>query len=134
MLTPSGYPPGLPLGYRGFQLGACPAPAPVTPPGPPPPRPKYVRYNDPALQESYARIVAVLRQKSIPIIGNIFSDDEADVMARNALDAVRALPQSAELKERALCAATPIIVGLGLALTTSIGLSVWALARTRKSA
>jgi hypothetical protein len=73
----------------------------------PPPQPKHVRYGDPALQNAYAYLVAALRTKSVPIYGRIFSEDEADQMAQHAINAVRALPGSAELKTRAQCALEP---------------------------
>lgn len=118
-------------------LGACPPPMPQEPPGPPPPPALYNRYSDPALQDSYARLVAAMRQKAIPVYGNIFSQDDADVMARYLLDAVRGLPQSRELQERARCAIQPIImpyvIGIGVGVAGAIGLSVLALLRSRRA-
>jgi len=92
-----------------LHAAACPPALAPSLPSEPPPKTKYFRYSDPALQNAYAYIVAALRTKSVWGYGTIFSEDEADQMAQHAINAVRALPESAELRARALCALEPPI-------------------------
>jgi hypothetical protein len=95
-------------------LGACPLPIPGGGPSESfvtPYRPKYHRYQDRKLHEAYTHVVSALREKQVPVYGHIFTEDEADKMARNVIDALRKLPQSAELQERARCALEPMVAG-----------------------
>lgn len=85
----------------------CPAALPGVP-LPAPPRPPFARYDDPQLQAAYAHIVAALRTPTV-VGRNLFTPEEADQMARHAVDAVRGLPDSPELRERLRCAITPAV-------------------------
>lgn len=87
------------------------------PPAPPPPRPRFSRYADPELQTAYARVVAALRTPTVAGV-NVISEDEADTMSRYLIDAVRELPESAELQARARCALEPLV---GAAATQAVG-------------
>jgi hypothetical protein len=128
--------------FTSFLLGAVPCPPPVMiQPSAPPPKPKYQRYDDPTLQQAYARVVGAVRELSVPIYGTVFSDDAADKTARGLIDAVRAMPQSSEMQARARCAlepgvrgaavagVQPYVIGLGIATVAALGLSTWALLR-----
>lgn len=100
--------------YRQQAMITCPAALPRSPSstaavGPLPPTPRYRRYDDRQLQDAYAHVVAALRTTSIPVYGKIFSEDDADQMARHTIDAVRRLTGSADLRTRAICAVTPAI-------------------------
>ena len=95
----------------------CPPSLPTGPSTPPPTAP-HVRYADPRLQEVYARLYAAFREPSVPIYGKVISEDGADIMARQVVDAARVLPQSAELQTRARCIIEPQVRG---AATAAVG-------------
>ena len=90
---------------------SCPVKTkPSAPPSPPSPVPsaKWTRYKDPKMQEAYARIYGALRTKDVALYGKIFSENEADLMARQAVDAVSALVSSKELRQQVECLIEPI--------------------------
>jgi hypothetical protein len=74
----------------------------------PAPVAKYLRYSDSGLQSSYARLVAAFRKPKVAGV-NIIDEGEADVMARQIVDAVRSMPYSQELQTRARCAFEPVL-------------------------
>lgn len=109
MLT-SSLPPGIHLMAPPATLPPnCPIPGPKLPPSTPIPQARYTRYDDPRLQEAYARLVAALQEKTFPVYGKVFSDEDADKIGRQAIDAVRALPESHELRQRIECLIDPIV-------------------------
>ena len=63
-------------------------------------------YNDPALDLAYSRIVKGVTSLKIPVYGQVFSKDQAGVLADNLLQAVLALPDSPALQQKIRAAAT----------------------------
>lgn len=83
-------------------LGALPSPS-IDPPK----TVKYRRFDDPGLQRAYAYLVTAFSEKTVPLYGRIFSDDEADTIARQIMEAARAGVSSPELQQRAVAAIEP---------------------------
>lgn len=98
-----------------WDLGAAECPPPIPSGGSggfvTPLRPKYRRYQDQGLHEAYTHVVSALRKAEVPVYGKVFSENEADAIARQAVDAVRKLPQSTELQNRLRCVIEPMVAG-----------------------
>jgi hypothetical protein len=132
-------PPPPPPGYTRSPK-ACPAPgsggaAPSQ--STPVPRVPWTRYQDPGFQETYARIYGALREPAVLGV-KVVPEEQADAMARQIIDAIIALPQSAELKFRVGCAVKDMVLGpVGITIAVLLGLGVagvgtWAVVRSRR--
>jgi hypothetical protein len=121
-------PPPPPAGYQRTPQ-ACPtddgssnsAPAATSTPVP---AVRWIRYQDKGLQETYARIYGALRQPAVAGI-TIVPEEQADMMARQVVDAIIALPQSSELKYRIGCMAKSYIngpIGIAVGVMVLLGL------------
>lgn len=97
----------------------------------------WVRYQDPGMQETYARLFNVMREPAVLGV-KVVPEEQADAMARQIIDAIIALPQSQELRFRAACAlkdvmVNPISVGAIVALVLGMaGFGTWVYFRTKK--
>jgi hypothetical protein len=117
----AGAPPPPPPPPAGYQMTpkACPAPGssgPEATTSTPVPPVRWIRYQDPGFQEAYARIYGALRAPAVAGI-TIVPEEQADLMARQIIDAIIALPQSSELRFRVGCMAKSYITGpIGLAV------------------
>jgi hypothetical protein len=152
---PPGWAQLAPVGFGRF--GALPPPPPPPPGGQPVPkvcpRPgtsseadkpstpippvRWIRYQDPGLQETYARIYGALREPAVLGV-KVVPEEQADMMARQILDAIIALPQSAELRFRAGCAVKSLVlgpIGITAIVVAALGLTgagVWAYKRRQR--
>jgi hypothetical protein len=133
-------PPPPPGGYARTPQ-ACPAPGssgPDATTSTPIPPVRWVRYQDAGFQETYARIYDALRQPAVAGI-KIVPEEQADMMARQIVDAIIALPQSQELRFRVGCMAKSYITGpVGMAvgavvLLGLVGGGVYAYKRSQRN-
>lgn len=92
---------------QAFVKGKGPVPSKQGPTSAPPAA-RHQRYTDPKLQEVYARIYGALRAKTIAVYGHVFTEEEADWTARQAVDAVGALFSSKEIEQQVACLIEPI--------------------------
>ncbi len=153
-----GWAPLAPVGFGRYGLAAFAPPPPPPPPptaqaapkvcplpgssGPeattstPVPPVRWVRYQDRGMQETYARIYDAFRQPAVAGI-KVVPEEQADMMARQIVDAIIALPQSEELRFRIGCMAKSYITGpVGIAVGTVVllglvGTGVYAYRRHR---
>lgn len=130
-------PPPPPAPQRSPKV--CPAPGssgPEATTSTPVPPVRWVRYQDAGMQETYARIYNALRQPAVAGIA-VVPEEQADLMARQIVDAIIALPQSEELRFRIGCLAKSYITGpIGIAVGTVVllglvGTGVYAYRRRR---
>lgn len=161
---PPGWAQLAPVGFQGFrgQLGrfGAAAPPPPPPPGghavpkscPPPgasgpdattstpvPPVRWIRYQDRGMQETYARLYGMLREPAVLGV-KVIPEEQADLMSRQIIDAIIALPQSEELRFRVGCMAKSYVTSpLAIATISLIvlglgGVGYWAVRRRSRLA
>lgn len=80
-----------------------------TPPAGTPVAPKTPYASDPALQEIYARAYTALKSKRLAVYGDLFDEQEADVLATQAVQSILALPESVTLQTKARAVLGPFV-------------------------